>query len=189
VTFDSVARVYANSFYELGEEKGNILELIDEFKVFSELFKSDEAFNDLMLSPAFGKDDKHAIIKGALKDKVSEYTYNFISAIIENGRLEYAAKICDELYLIDDEMNNRMNICVTVTESLNTQLIDEFKKVLSNYFKKEITITEKIDNEILGGVVIMAGDKLIDASLLGQLNILRSNLLNSKVGSEFAYES
>ena len=186
---DGIARVYAGSFYELGKEKGNVSELMSEFKIFCELFQSDKTFNDLMLSPAVGKDDKHDIIANTFKDKVSEYTYNFISTIIENGRLEYVTKICDELFLIDDEMNNRINIYVTAASPLSAQSLDEFKKVLSNYFKKEIIITEKIDSEILGGVVIKAGDELIDASLLGQLNTLKSNLLNSKVGSEFAYES
>ena len=189
MALDGIVREYAGSFYELGKEKGNILDLINEFEVFAGLFQSEKAFNDLMLSPVFSRDNKHDIITNALKDKVSEYTCNFINTLIENDRLEYVAKICDELYLIDDEMNNRMNVYVTVAAPLCNQLLDEFKKVLSNYFKKEIIITERIDSEILGGVVIKAGDELIDASLLGQLNMLKSNLLNSKVGSGLAYES
>ena len=186
--FDGIARVYAGSFYEIGREKGNIAELMNEFKVFSELFQSDKAFRDLMLFPAFSKDGKHKTVD-ALKDKISEYTFNFINTLIENGRLEYVIEICDELYLIDDEMNNRMNIFVTVPSALSVQSLDKLKNVLSNYFKKEIIITEKVDDKIIGGVVIRAGDKLIDASLLGQLNMLKSSLLDSKVRSEFAYEN
>ena len=189
MVLDGIARVYADSFYEFGREKGIISELMNEFKVFSELFRFDKAFNDLMLSPAFGKDVKRKVAEDAFKNRISEYTCNFINTIIENDRLKYVIEICDELFSIDDEVNNRMNVFVTVTDPLSAKLLDEFKNVLSNYFKKEIVITEKVDSEIIGGIVIKAGDKLIDASLLGQLNILKSNLLNSKVGSEFAYEN
>ena len=186
-----IARVYAGSFYELGKDKGNISERMNEFKIFSELFKSDEAFKSFMLSPVYSKGNKHKIIMDAFKGRISEYTFSFINIIIENGRLEYVVEIWNELYLIDVEAKNRddiMNVFVTVAVALSTQLLAELKKVLSNYFKKEIIITEKVDSEIIGGVIIKAGDKLIDASLSSQLNKLQSNLLDIKVRSEFAYE-
>ncbi|MDR3237005.1 MAG: F0F1 ATP synthase subunit delta, partial [Spirochaetia bacterium] len=59
---------------------------------------------------------------------------------------------------------------------------------LKKKFNKDVIINEKTDKNILGGIIIKAGDLVIDGSLAENLKKIRYSLLNSKVRSEVAYE-
>ena len=89
---------------------------------------------------------------------------------------------------LDDIHNNRERITVITQTSLDESLIESIKSQIGKKLNKEIIVTEKVDESILGGIIIKIGDLVIDGSLSKGLKNIKSNLLNSKVRSEVAYE-
>jgi F-type H+-transporting ATPase subunit delta len=113
---------------------------------------------------------------------------NLLKLLIDNGRQTSIADIYEAFVEYNDNAHNRQRITVISQSSLDSSLLDKIKSEVGKKFGKEIIITEQVDASILGGIIIKIGDIVIDGSLAKGLKNIRSNLLNSKVRSELAYE-
>ena len=185
---DNIARVYATSLLDIAVKNNLIEQISEELEFVAGLFEEEEDFRSYMNSPSFSKDMKKNFVKKVFDGKLSEYIVNFINVLVENGRQANITDINFTFGALVDELNNRMRVDVTSTTKLDNGTIENIKSVLKQKFGKDIIINEKTDAAILGGIIIKAGDLVIDGSLAENLKKIRYNLLNSKVRSEVAYE-
>ncbi len=106
------------------------------------------------------------------QDKVIE---NFIEVLKAKGDLAEYEKIIAAYEVYDREQRGVTEVEVTTAEGstkVNKSLIDDLNKIVG----KDIEVKQKVDSNLIGGVVIRAGDTLIDASLKNQLDQLQKNL-------------
>lgn len=185
---NEVARVYASSLAEIGQENNILNQLEEEMKFVAELIKEDRELNLFLTSPGFPKDSKKDFISKVFSGKLSENTVNFLSLLVENDRQAIVGDIYQALNELIDELNNRKKVTIVSCEKLDESSIENIKAKLKNKLNKDIIINEKIDETILGGIIIKVDDLVIDGSLSKGLKNIRKNLLNSKVRSDVAYE-
>lgn len=105
------------------------------------------------------------------QDKVID---NFIQVLKDNGDLAAYEKIVNEYEKIIDVKSKTSQ--VEVSTATGAAIAPSILKELNEFTKEKIEVTEKTDEEILGGVVIRVDDTLIDASLKTQLNNLEDTL-------------
>lgn len=105
------------------------------------------------------------------QDKVIE---NFIEILKAKGDLAEYEKIVAEYEIYDRQQKGITEVTVTTATDakVSKSMLDELNKLVG----KDIEIKERVDNNIIGGVVIRAGDTLIDGSVRNQLNHLRHDL-------------
>lgn len=106
------------------------------------------------------------------QDKVIE---NFIEILKAKGDLAEYEKIIAAYEAYDRELRGIVEVEVTTVEGstkVNKSLIDDLNKIVG----KDIEVKQKVDSNLIGGVVIRAGDTLIDGSLKNQLDQLQKNL-------------
>lgn len=105
------------------------------------------------------------------QDKVIE---NFIEILKAKGDLVEYEKIIAEYERYDKEQRGITEVEVTTAgdTKISKSMLDELNKLVG----KDIEIKQKVDNGIIGGVVIRAGDTLIDGSVRNQLTQLRQDL-------------
>ncbi len=105
------------------------------------------------------------------QEKVIE---NFIEILKQKGDLAEYEKIIESYESYDKEQRGITEVTVTTAgeTKLSKSMLDELNALVG----KNIEIKEKVDSGIIGGVVIRAGDTLIDGSVKNQLNHLRDNL-------------
>ena len=106
------------------------------------------------------------------QDKVIE---NFIEVLKAKGDLAEYEKIIAAYEVYDREQRGVTEVEVTTAEGsskINKSLIDDLNKIVGS----DIEVKEKVDSNLIGGVVIRAGDTLIDASIKNQLEQLQKNL-------------
>ncbi len=185
---NDISRVYALSLVEVGQEKKVLTELEEEMKFLAELFSTDRDIHRYFISPAFSRESKRDFIKKVFGGKLSEYTINLLNVLVENNRQELIPDIYKSMMEQIDESQNRMKVTVTTTASMDEPLKEKIRSLLSKKFNKEIILKEKIDESIMGGIIIRIGDTVIDGSLVKDLRNISKNLLFSKVRSEAAYE-
>lgn len=106
------------------------------------------------------------------QDKVIE---NFIEILKQRGDLAEYERIIEAYEIYDREQRGITEVEVTTAgdTKVSKPILDELNKLVG----KDIEIKEKVDQNIIGGVVIRAGDTLIDGSVRNQLNQLRENLI------------
>lgn len=99
---------------------------------------------------------------------------NFIEALKKNGDLAEYEKIVEEYerYEMEQKGIREVEVTTSTETKLNKSLLDDLNEIVG----KDISVKHKVDNSLIGGVVIRAGDTLIDGSVKHQLEKLRKNL-------------
>ena len=185
---NEVARVYASSLIEVGQENKVLEQIDEEVKFINEIFSDDRELRLFINSPGFAKESKKEFLDKIFSGKLSDYTLNFLKLLIENDRQSEINEIYIALSGLIDEINNRKKVTLITRESLDKNTLKKIQDNLKDKLKKDIIIIEEIDESILGGIIIKIDDLVIDGSLAKDLKNIRNDLLNSKVRSDVAYE-
>ena len=185
---NEITRVYAKSLVDVGQEKGILDQLNEEIKYISQLIDEDEELGHFLISPSISRSSKTEFIRKVFSNHLSEYTINLLNVLIENDRQSYISDIAQNMGVLIDEINNRQTVTLISALEIDNKLKDKLKTGLSDMLKQDIRFRDEIDPDILGGIVIKIGDKVIDGSLLKDLNNIKKSLLNSKVRRDLAYE-
>ena len=117
-------------------------------------------------------------VDGKSPSQVKSVIKKFIELLVDKNMLIKADKIAAEFLKIWNEKNGIVEALATSANGLDKANI----KLLKNYIAelsgaKTVLLNEKIDKNILGGVVISYGDKILDASLKTSLNNLKEKLI------------
>ena len=185
---NDVAKVYANSIFDIAKEKNILPQIEEELRVVSDVFKEEDNFRNYLNAPGINNDSKKGIIEKVFAGKISEYIVNLLKLLIDNGRQSAVSEIYEAFVELNDIANNRQRITVITQSNLDSSLLNKIKADVGTKLGKEVIVTEQVDESILGGIIIKIGDLVIDGSLAKGLKNIRRNLLNSKVRSEMAYE-
>lgn len=112
-------------------------------------------------------------VKNAEHDLVLD---NFVKILAQNGDLSKYPEIEKEFRLLENKAKGLSQAEITVAREIqiNSQIVDE----INTLTKKKVQVQTKVDESLIGGMVIRVDDTLIDASVKGQLNQL-NQLLNS----------
>lgn len=170
---ESEARKAARALWELSEGKDTLgieTELEEAVRVLNSLPELKEALVSRKVLP--GK--KLEIFSQAFRGKLSNLTFGFLVLLIESGFIGKLALIAKEYSRIRYERENKLTAVVTTAQPLDDDLKVKVASVLSKAFGKEITLRCRVDEKILGGIVIRLGDRLIDGSLLARLNEIKA---------------
>jgi F-type H+-transporting ATPase subunit delta len=99
---------------------------------------------------------------------------NFLAILKDNGDLEHYETIVLEYERLDKEDRGIKTVEVTAAReaTINKELIHELNKIVG----KDIDLKKKIDEQLVGGVMVQVDDTLIDASVKGQLGKLKNAL-------------
>ncbi len=99
---------------------------------------------------------------------------NFIRILNQNGDLHYYETIIQEYENYDRDQKGIKEVEITTasTVKLNSTLVKELNDILES----NIELKQKVDESLIGGVVVKIEDTLIDASIKGQLNKLKNRL-------------
>ncbi len=183
-----VSKIYAGALLDIGTESNILSRIEEDLGSLAELITGDR---DLMLflnTPVISKDKKKKLIEKLFSDKFHAYTICFLKVLIDNERQQLLPDIHKYFVELIDKINNRQQIKVITSVRLEKSVLKNIENSISEKLKKSIIIEEAIDESILGGIIIKIDDKLIDGSIAKDLNILKNKLIESKVGSNMAYE-
>jgi F-type H+-transporting ATPase subunit delta len=145
-------------------------------KDFEDIRKSIAGSNELnmfLLTPIIGLDKKAEVIKALFSGKVNDLTLKFLDVLCEKNRINILDDIsADFINLYNDKkgiISARIKTAIEITDKEKNVLSEKLKK----YVGKEISATYSVDSSIKGGFVAQIDDKIIDASILRQLELLR----------------
>lgn len=168
-----VEKIYSNALFEITQEEKSSADVLNELSSLGVIFSENPDFIKLLSSPTLNVTEKQKIVSEILKDKISDTTFNFINVIVEKNRISYIDKIIESYKVLYNECNGILEItAITSTAMSNTlrkKLVDKLESVSS----KKITLVEKIDKSILGGIILNYGNTQIDDSIKSKLDNLR----------------
>ena len=181
---NTVARPYAQAAFEVAQENGALAELSESFAAARALLE-DGQVAEFLATPTLSDDERLTFLQGLFaeavgKDSVfaggSQHGTNFIKLLLENGRVVALPEIAEQFEALKAKVENSVDAVITsaapLSEAQQQAMADSLKAKLG----REVNVTTKIDENLIGGAVIRAGDVVIDGSLRARLEGLANAL-------------
>lgn len=173
--FTTAARPYANAVYDLAHESSELDSWSDALTNLAAVV-NDAQMSKLLDAPESGKSQKGELIIQVLGDKLNDQQQNLVKLMAENGRLKLMPDVLEQFEVARAKAENKIEAEVISAFELSAKQTSELVDTLKNKLGCEVTLTTTIDKSLIGGVIIKAGDTIIDASMKSQLNSLALSL-------------
>ncbi|MBA1191602.1 F0F1 ATP synthase subunit delta [Pseudomonas entomophila] len=129
----------------------------------------DDTMQRLLKAPRLTSVEKAATFIDVCGDKFDAEARNFIHVAAENDRLLLLPEIAELFELYKAEQERSVDVDVISAFALNQEQQDKLAKVLSARLGQEVRLHASEDASLIGGVVIRAGDLVIDGSVRGKI--------------------
>lgn len=173
--YTTVARPYARAVYQQATET-SALDNWGEALALLSAVTSDEAMVALLDNPQSGSEQKAELLLKVVSDKLTAQQQNLVKLMAENGRLKALPEVAEQFEIFRAEAEGKVDAEVVSAFPLSKEQEASITKTLKAKLGREVTINTSIDESLIGGVVIKAGDTIIDGSMKSQLESLALTL-------------
>jgi len=166
---------YAKALLQLAIEQNILEQSYADMVLLDSVFKQNKDLSLLLKSPIVKTDQKLSIFKLIFDAKIGEVSMAFINIITTKKRESLLALIASSFISLYKE-HNKIETASVITA---TPLDEILRAEVINYIKKHgndnVELTEKVDENIIGGAIIRMGDKQLDASVSKAISELRQS--------------
>ncbi len=171
----TLARPYAVAVFKRAKETDSA-KTWSKNLAFLAAVLSDKSISGVIDDPKIGKSALSTLLLDICEGQLDQEGSNFLKLLIENNRLSLIAAIAEifETYKAEDE--GSIDVDVTTAFAFTKESKQSFNTTLEKAFGKKINMKIAVDSSLLGGVLVRAGDQVIDGSVRGQLQQLAQRL-------------
>jgi F-type H+-transporting ATPase subunit delta len=171
----STARRYAEAAFEIAERDGSVDAWLAALAIAEERLTSPEAMR-LLANPAIAAASRIEVLGRLLGDDVSGAPHNLLALMVRRGRFEQLPAVSREFRRLHLRREGIVEATVTTASGLGTADVEALRQRLETLTRKRVDLQQLVDPELLGGVSVRIGDHLIDGSVRGRLERLRTVL-------------
>lgn len=171
----SVARPYALAAFDEASKLGDLKGWSDMLQSAAFAAANPEV-HALITSPRVSRGQLESLMLALCGDKLSATEHNFIKLLVENQRLILLPEIAAMFENMRAEAEKSVDVVVTSAFNLDEAQKQKITAVMKKRMGREIRLSCETDRELLGGIIIRAGDKVIDGSARTHLSELANAL-------------
>ena len=171
-----IAQKYSKALFEVAQERQQLEAVLAEVAAFNQVIQSTD-LQDFLVDVAYSDDKKHQVIE-SLQNVSSDIFKNFLEVLVKNQRMALLPLIIKEVRHQADNLFKISDVDVTSAIVLSDIQLSKLETTIKSKFDlNEVTIKNTVDTSILGGVIINARGKSIDASIKSQLNKIAKSII------------
>lgn len=175
----ALAGRYAKALFELAEKNKSSAQIEGDLQQLLRVVNEVPELHAAINNPAISKTVIDGVMSQILnKSGANKLTVSFISVLVQNNRIKYLASVVASYVNIMMQNRSEENAFITTSTPLNQKQITEIEQSLSKALGHKIKPVTAVNADLLGGIVVRIGSKMLDASISGQLN--RMEVLNKK---------
>lgn len=172
----TVARPYAKAAFEYAVEQKALDDWAGMLETAARVVEDDDMYSRVLGNPRLSSTQKADVVVDVCGDAVSDAVRNFLRLVGQKGRLSALPAISEQFALLKAQQEKRMDVNIVSAFPLDDKQQDKLASALAKRLNREISITTQVDSTLLGGVILRAGDTVIDGSVRGRLNRLHEAL-------------
>lgn len=172
-----IAEPYAQALMSVAQSNNLTEQFGDSFRALENLLEQSQDFRDFVSNPIINPESKKSVLRQVMGDDTNPYLINFLMLLVDKRRIIFLEQVAGQYLELLRDLNQTVLAEVTAARELSegqTQAIIDRVKSMSN--ARDVEIKTSINPDIIGGVIIKVGSKVVDASLRGQLRRISINL-------------
>ena len=172
---EEIARVYAESLFEVAEGKDKLDEIRDELGQFADALDDDQELQVFFFSPYFSTAEKQEGIEKAISGASDEFR-NFLDLLVEKHRMPVIFRIRRAYEELWRSHNRKIDVTVTSSVELDPDVVTKIGQEIEKQTGQSVELSSRVDDAILGGLVLQVGNMVLDASIRNRLEKLRKTV-------------
>jgi F-type H+-transporting ATPase subunit delta len=172
---EEIGQVYARALFEAAMDSGSLDEIQEQLGIWTDALGENKDLQTFFFSPRFSSTEKKDAIRRII-DGGNERFLNFLELLAERHRLPATFRIRRSFDVLWREEHKMLPVEVTSAIELDDGLVRSIGERIEERTGRRIELTTRIDPDIIGGIVLRVGNKILDASVQGRLQRLRKQL-------------
>jgi len=181
-----VAHKYSTALFNIVQEKKLIDQASEQFEQLDNLIKKDNSLLQFLLAPHILEQNKQALVKNVFGPRLEPLFLEFLLLLVGKHRIGYLHDIIeafrDKVAYARGQIKAQVITAVPLTDDQRRKLTAK----LNAKADMTVTLKEKVDSAIIGGMIVIMGDQIIDGSVRHNLLILKEELKKLKVNQAAA---
>ena len=167
----SLARPYAKAIFELARDAGEYAGWSDQLELLA-MIAQDAAMIGVINNPDVSEQQLAELIIDVAGDLLNEQGRNLVKLLARNDRVSAVADINQQFLILRDEAEQVIEAQLITASEVDEAQKKKIEAALSNRLGKQIKLEATVDESLIGGAIVRAGDWVVDGSVKAQLQEL-----------------
>jgi F-type H+-transporting ATPase subunit delta len=173
-----VARVYADALLSVAEQRGQAEDIGRELRaVVTDVYAKAPEIEAMLASPVVKRSRKAPVLEHAFKNNVSDLLFNLLNVLNAKDRLVLVRHVAAAYRDILDERAKRVRVSVRSAVPLTDGQTEQLKEAIGRATGLDPVVHARIDESLLGGMIVQVGDRVFDSSVRYRIEAIRNQLL------------
>ncbi len=171
---DLISDRYASALYDLAAEKKLVDSVLGDLSNLKNILKDNKELSLVIKSPLITSVDKLNIFESLLKKiNANELTSTFLKVIEKNKRFSNLVSIITQFMNINSQKRGNVLADIKSADELNDDQKNNITNQLKSILGDKLSLSFDVDKNIMGGLIVKVGSKMIDTSLANKINKLK----------------
>lgn len=175
---------YASALYLAAAQDSLVSKAFKDLGEIKLLMELDPKVAEFLTSPVLSKEDRDVVVK-TVSDKLSldATTGNFLKVLADNNRLSLFGSIYNKFGILNDASAGIVEATITLAKPLDSKILKRLQQLISKSSvvgdSKQLKVTNQVNPDILGGLIVDVADKTVDLSISAKVARLNQSLSES----------
>ena len=172
-------RVYAQALLEAAKDESRLEQVRDELGDFTAAVEASEELRTFLRNPQIEARAKREALASLLAEG-EELVRNFLFLLLEKGRLAEIGEVHAELDRLLAAEERVLELDLITAVELGDEEAEKIVREIERAAGRRVSASRSVDPELIGGIIVQAGSRRLDASVRGRLNQLREDLTSAR---------
>jgi F-type H+-transporting ATPase subunit delta len=169
-----IAGRYATALFELASDAKQVDAVATDLATINASLEESADFARLLRSPLVSRDDQERAVLAVLeKLGVSDLVRRFVGTVAQNRRLFALTGMIDAFGRLLSAERGEVTAKVVSAKKLTQKQMDALTKELKSSIGSDVTIESEVDENLIGGLVVKVGSRMVDSSIRTKLQNLK----------------
>lgn len=169
-------KIYAQALFSLAQEENNVNEIYKDLTLIYKVISKDLTYLNIFNISSVSKEEKRQLILNAFESYVSKTVCDFLCLLVDKGRTKLLPSIIPCFRELYNDYYEIVDVSVTTSIPLDNRMKERIIHKIKGMVSKNIILHEKIDKDILGGIIVEYNGARIDVSAKKELDNMKSFL-------------
>jgi len=171
----TLARPYAKAAFEVAKQD-SALDQWSKMLALTAAVSDQDSVGSVLRDPSLSAEQIANAFIAVCDDKLNDKGQNFIRLLADNKRLVLLSDVSRLYEILKANQEKSVDVEITTAFEISPDITQKLAESLKLRLEREIKLATKVDQSLLGGAVIRAGDTVIDSSVRGKLTKLAESM-------------